>query len=167
MPPKKRPRHYWLMKSEPDVYPFSDLMAEPSGKTMWDGVRNYQARNMMRDDMKVGDGVLFYHSNAKPPGVRGLAQVVTEGYADQTAFDPDDAHFDPKSDPEKPRWIHVDLSAIAPFGELIPLQTLKENPRLEGMEVIRKGSRLSVQPVSAKEWREVLKMAGYKGKESL
>jgi predicted RNA-binding protein with PUA-like domain len=134
---------------------------------MWDGVRNYQARNMMRDDMKVGDGVLFYHSNAKPPGVRGLAQVVTEGYADQTAFDPDDAHFDPKSDPEKPRWIHVDLSAIAPFRELIPLQTLKENPRLEGMEVIRKGSRLSVQPVSAKEWREVLKMAGYKGKESL
>ena len=152
------------MKSEPDVYPFSDLMAEPSGKTMWDGVRNYQARNMMRDEMKVGDGVLFYHSNAKPPGVRGLAQVVTEGYTDQTAFDPDDAHFDPKSDPEKPRWIHVDLSAIAPFRELLPLQTLKENPRLEGMEVIRKGSRLSVQPVSAKEWREVLKMGWVQGK---
>lgn len=155
------------MKSEPDKYPFSALESEPSGKTMWDGVRNYQARNMMRDEMKVGDGVLFYHSNAKPPGIRGLAEIVTEGYTDQSAFDPDDAHFDPKSDPEKPRWVHVDISAIAPFNELISLQALKDNPRLDGMEVIRKGSRLSVQPVSEREWGEVLKMAGYKGKTSL
>ncbi|MGD2018758.1 MAG: EVE domain-containing protein, partial [Planctomycetota bacterium] len=102
---------YWLMKSEPDVYSYAHLEAAPERTTLWDGVRNYQARNMMRDEMKVGDLVLYYHSNTKPPGVVGVARVVREGYPDPTQFDPKDSHFDPKSDPENPRWYVVDIQA--------------------------------------------------------
>ncbi len=163
MPPK-RARHYWLMKSEPDVYSFDDLCAEPSGATLWDGVRNYQARNTMRDLMKKGDRVFFYHSNTKPPGIAGLAEVVREAYDDPTQFDPDNKYFDPKSSPDNPRWQLVDIGPLDRLPRLVSLDELKANPRLEGMEVIRKGSRLSVQPVSASEWKEVLRMAGYKGK---
>ena len=162
MPTKKR--QYWLMKSEPDVYSFDDLLAEPSGQTPWDSIRNYQARNFMRDKMRVGDGVLFYHSNAKPPGVAGLAQIASESYPDATQFDPEHKYFDPKSDPEDPRWIHVD---VAPWDELprfVSLEELKANPKLEEMLVVQRGQRLSVQPVTGAEWREVLKMASYKGK---
>lgn len=160
----KRKRQYWLMKSEPDVYSIDDLWAEPSGRTPWDSIRNYQARNFMRDGMAVGDFILFYHSNAKPPGVAGLAQVASEAYPDPTQFDPDHKYFDPKSDPENPRWMLVDVAPLDRLERLVPLDELKSNPKLAGMATVQKGSRLSVQPVTGPEWREVLKMGGYRGK---
>ena len=160
----KRKRQYWLMKSEPDVYSIDDLFGEPTGTTPWDSIRNYQARNFMRDGMAVGDFVLFYHSNAKPPGVAGLAKVASKTYPDPTQFDPDHNYFDPKSDPENPRWMLVDVAPLDRLPRFVPLQELKENSKLEGMALTQKGSRLSVQPVSEQEWREVLAMAGYKGK---
>lgn len=157
MPQKRR---YWLMKSEPDVYSFDDLWKDKGRRTCWDGVRNYRARNFMRDDMKVGDGVLYYHSNAKPPGIAGVAQVVKEGYPDHTQFDPKDSHFDPKSDPDDPRWIMVDIKGVKKAASYVTLDDLKANGKLAEMAVVQRGQRLSVQPVTAKEWREVLKMAG-------
>jgi len=160
----KRPRQYWLMKSEPNVYSFDHLLAEPNGTTPWDSIRNYQARNFMRDGMAVGDYVLFYHSNAKPPGVAGLAKVASKSYPDPTQFDPDHGYFDAKSDPENPRWMLVDVAPLDRLPRFVPLEELKANPKLADMALTQKGSRLSVQPVSASEWREVLKMAGYKGK---
>ncbi|MEM8710612.1 MAG: EVE domain-containing protein [Planctomycetota bacterium] len=150
------------MKSEPDVYPYSMLVADKDSTTLWDGVRNYQARNMMRDDMKVGDLVLFYHSNAKPPGVAGVAEVVREGYPDPTQFDPKDAHFDPKADPENPRWYVVDIQARAELPTFVTLEDLKGNAKLEGMALLQRGQRLSVQPVSAAHFKEVLRMGGVK-----
>ncbi len=150
-------RRYWLMKSEPDAYSIDDL--ERDGQTYWDGVRNYQARNFMRDDMCVGDGVLYYHSNCKPPGVVGLARIVREGYPDHTAFDPGDKHYDPKSNPSDPRWFMVDIEFVAGFGEIVPLEALKAEPGLEEM-VVTKRSRLSVQPVTAGEFEVVRKMEG-------
>ena len=164
MPAKRR---YWLMKSEPDVYSFDHLLKDKGKRTHWDGVRNYTARNFMRDDMKVGDGVLFYHSNAKPPGVAGIAKVVKEGYPDHTQFDPKDKHFDPKSNPDDPRWMMVDIQAVAAAPTFVTLDELKANAKLEEMAVVQRGQRLSVQPVTAAEWREVLKMAGLKGKADL
>ncbi|QDU68401.1 EVE domain-containing protein [Engelhardtia mirabilis] len=156
----RRATRYWLMKSEPDVFSFDDLMAAKGRRTMWDGVRNYQARNFMRDDMAVGDGVLFYHSNAKPPGVAGFAEVVREAYPDPTALDPKDPHFDPKSDPEDPRWMLVDIAGVESAPNLVSLEDLKANPKLSEMAVVQRGSRLSVQPVTADEWKVVRKMAG-------
>ncbi len=150
-------RRYWLMKSEPDAYSIDDL--ERDGQTYWDGVRNYQARNFMRDDMCVGDGVLYYHSNCKPPGVVGLARIVREGYPDHTAFDPGDKHYDPKSDPSNPRWFMVDIEFVAGFDEIVPLEALKAEPGLEE-RVVTKRSRLSVQPVTAGEFEVVRKMGG-------
>ncbi len=164
MTPEKR--RYWLMKSEPDVYPFEALFDEPTGQTPWDSIRNYQARNFMRDSMRVGDGVLFYHSNAKPPGVAGLARVASETYPDPTQFDPDHRYFDAKSDPEDPRWMLVDVEPWDRLPRFVALEELKANAKLEEMLVVQRGQRLSVQPVTASEWREVLKMAGYKGKAS-
>jgi predicted RNA-binding protein with PUA-like domain len=159
MPPKKS---YWLMKSEPDVFPYSDLVKSKNSTTLWDGVRNYQARNMMRDDMKVGDLVLYYHSNTKPPGIVAVAEVVKEGYVDPTQFDPKDSHFDPKSKPENPRWFVVDIKAKAELPKYVPLDDLKANPKLAEMAVVQRGQRLSVQPVSAAHFREVLRMGGLK-----
>ena len=150
-------RRYWLMKSEPDAYSIDDL--ERDGQTYWDGVRNYQARNFMRDDMCVGDGVLYYHSNCKPPGVVGLARIVREGYPDHTAFDPGDKHYDPKTGPSNPRWFMVDIEFVAGFDEIVPLEALKAEPGLEEM-VVTKRSRLSVQPVTAGEFEVVRKMGG-------
>ena len=150
-------RRYWLMKSEPDAYSIDDL--ERDGQTYWDGVRNYQARNFMRDDMCIGDGVLYCHSNCKPPGVVGLARIVREGYPDHTAFDPGDKHYDPKSDPSNPRWFMVDIEFVAGFDEIVPLEALKAEPGLEEM-VVTKRSRLSVQPVTAGEFEVVRKMGG-------
>jgi predicted RNA-binding protein with PUA-like domain len=144
------------MKSEPDAYSIKDL--EQDGQTFWDGVRNYQARNFLRDQIKVGDEVLFYHSNATPPGVVGLARVVREGYPDHTAFEPDDPHYDPKSDPTNPRWFMVDVEFVEAFDELIPLSALKEAEGLEEM-VLNKRSRLSVQPVTPHEFRVVVSMS--------
>jgi predicted RNA-binding protein with PUA-like domain len=126
------------------------------GKTCWDGVRNYQARNFMRDDMRVGDRVLFYHSNAQPMGIYGVAEVVREAYPDHTAFDPADPHYDPKSDPANPAWMMVDIGYVGTFTAPITLVMLKQTPGLEKMLVIQRGSRLSVQPVSREEWEIVL-----------
>jgi predicted RNA-binding protein with PUA-like domain len=147
-------KRYWLMKSEPDVYSIADLQRD--GSTCWDGVRNYQARNFMRDDMRIGDGVLFYHSNAKPMGIYGVAEVVRESYPDHSAFDASDPHYDPKSDPADPTWMMVDIGYVGTFKEPIALETLKQTPGLENMLVIQRGSRLSVQPVTPEEWRIVI-----------
>lgn len=145
---------YWLMKSEPDVFSIDDLAAK--GVEHWDGVRNYQARNFMRDDMKVGDGVLFYHSNAEPSGVAGMARVAREAYPDHTALDPASPYHDPKSDPANPRWFMVDVEFVERFPALIPLSRLQKTPGLEDMMVTRKGMRLSVQPVTPREWQIVV-----------
>ncbi len=145
----------WLMKSEPGDYSIDDL--ERDGKTHWDGVRNYQARNFMRDTMKVGDEVLFYHSNAKPPAVVGLAKVVREGYPDHTARDPNDKHFDPKASQDDPRWFMVDIAFVHKFAEPIPLAVLRETPGLEKMALLNR-SRLSVQPVGEDEFNIILRL---------
>jgi len=146
--------NYWLMKSEPDAFSLDDLEAVDSEP--WDGVRNYQARNMMRDRMQVGDRVFFYHSNCKVPGIVGLAEVVREGYPDHTAFDPEANYFDPKSDPDKPRWYMVDLKFKRRLKRTISLQELKEHPQLADMPLVRKGSRLSVMPVTEADWNFIL-----------
>ena len=149
---------YWLMKSEPHVYPWEQLVED--GETHWDGVRNYQARNIMRDDMKIGDLVLFYHSNTKPPHVAGIARVCREGYADFTAQDPESNYFDAKATPENPRWMMVDIEPVEAMIEIVTLPDMRENPRLEGMPLLAKGSRLSVQPVPAEYFDEVRQMGG-------
>jgi len=148
------PMNYWLMKSEPDAFSLDDLEAVESEP--WDGVRNYQARNMMRDQMQVGDQVFFYHSNCKVPGIVGIAEVVHEGYPDHTAFDPEAKYFDPKSDPDKPRWYMVDLKFVRRLERTITLQELKEHPELADMPLVRKGNRLSVMPVTASDWAFIL-----------
>ena len=152
-------RRYWLMKSEPNCYSLQDLEREPGGVACWDGVRNYQARNFMRNDMKVGDGVLFYHSNTKPVGVVGVAEVARESYPDHTAFDPEDEHFDPKSDPGNPRWFMVDVRFVRELPRCVTLNELKATPGLEEMKVVQRGQRLSVQPVMPEEWELVLALA--------
>lgn len=150
-------KKYWLVKSEPDCYSIDDL--EKDGSTFWDGVRNYQARNFMRDDMKVGDRVLFYHSNAEPTGVAGICEVEKEGYADHTAFDPNEDHFDPKSDKDNPRWMMVDVKFVKKFKKIVTLAELKTNPKLENMRLVQRGNRLSVMPVEKVEFDEILMMA--------
>lgn len=153
---------FWLVKSEPDVFSFEDLWKARGRTTPWDGVRNHQARNFMRDRMRVGDGVLYYHSNADPPCVAGLAEVAGEPYPDPTQFDPASPYFDPRSKPEAPTWILVDVRAVARLPRPVPLAELKANPKLDTMLVCQRGSRLSVQPVEPAHWKEVLRMAGYK-----
>lgn len=149
---------YWLMKSEPDEFGIDDLAARPDQIEPWDGVRNYQVRNMMRDQMKVGDQALFYHSNAKPPGVAGVMEIVREGYPDDTAFDPEDRHYDPKSDPDNPRWYRVDVRFVRKLERLIPLAELKANPALSELALVKRGNRLSIMPVSEAEWHAILAM---------
>jgi predicted RNA-binding protein with PUA-like domain len=151
---------YWLVKTEPESYSIDDLAAEKTKCTSWDGVRNYQARNFMRDEMQVGDRVLFYHSNAKPPAVVGVAKVVREAYPDPTAWDEDDSHYDPKSSPENPRWVMVDLEFEQKFAKSLSLETLRKVKSLQKMELLRTGSRLSVQPVRKSEFDAILKLAG-------
>lgn len=155
-----RPRRYWLFKSEPDAYSFDQLKKDK--RTLWNGVRNYQARNMLRDDILVGDGVLFYHSNAKPMAVVGIAKVVKAGYPDPTQFDPKDKYFDENSDPTDPRWFVVDIAHVAPMKEPLTRDMLKDNDKLADMALLSKGSRLSVQPVEKHEWQTILKMGGQK-----
>ena len=147
------------MKTEPDVYSIDDLANEKNKTTCWDGVRNYQARNFMRDDMKLGDQVFVYHSNAKPPGIVGIATIAKESYVDHTAFDKNDKHYDPKSKEENPRWFMVDIKLERKFKELISLDFLRTVASLEGMELLRKGSRLSVQPVTKKQFNAIVKIA--------
>ena len=153
-------KRYWLFKSEPTAYSFDDLMNDPDGWAEWDGVRNYQARNMMRDDMKVGDSILFYHSNAKPMAVGGIASVVREGYDDFHALDPDDKHYDPKATPEKPIWSMVNIKGERPLARPVTLAEIKENPKLKDMLLIRKGMRLSIQPITKEEFIEVVSQGG-------
>jgi predicted RNA-binding protein with PUA-like domain len=147
---------FWLVKSEPEEFSIDDLQARPARTEHWDGVRNYQARNFMRDDMKKGDQVFFYHSNCKEPGIVGIARVVREGYPDHTAFDPDDPHYDPTSDPADPTWFMVDLKFVRKLRRTITLQELKGDPQLEGLALVRKGNRLSVMPVSEPHWQHIL-----------
>lgn len=154
-----RPQGYWLMKSEPSAFSIDDLIQSPKQITCWDGVRNYQARNFMRS-MAVGDQVLFYHSNADPPAVVGIAEVVTAAYVDSTQFDKKDAHYDPESKPSQPRWDMVDIRFIRKFTRPLTLDHLRKESTLKGMVLLQKGSRLSVQPVSPLEWRHIMRLAG-------
>jgi predicted RNA-binding protein with PUA-like domain len=149
---------YWLMKTEPEAYSIHDLAREPTRTTHWDGVRNYQARNFMRA-MRVGDRVLFYHSIAEPPAVVGTAVVDKTAYPDFTALDPADKHFDPKATQENPIWAMVDVKLERVFDRQIALDELRATPGLKGMELLRRGSRLSVQPVSKEHFEIVLKLA--------
>lgn len=148
--------NYWLMKTEPEAYSWDDLKNKPNSTDFWDGVRNYQARNFMRD-MKVGDKVFFYHSQINPPAIVGIATVVREAYPDPTQFDPESKYFDPKSKTEDPRWSVVDIRSEAEFAEPVTLPELRDIPELEEMVLLRKGSRLSVQPVTEKEWKIITK----------
>jgi predicted RNA-binding protein with PUA-like domain len=148
--------NYWLMKSEPDVFGINDLYNKPNQTEHWDGVRNYQARNMMRDAMKLGDLVFFYHSNCDQPGIVGIMEVVKEGYPDFTAFDPDDSHFDPKSDPAQPRWMMIDVKYMRTLSRTITLKELKPLPELTGMVLLRRGNRLSIMPVSEEQWAYIM-----------
>lgn len=146
------------MKSEPGVYSIADL--ERDGTTMWEGVRNYQARNSMRDDMVVGDLVLFYHSSADPTGIAGVARVSRAGYPDPTQFDPKSSYYDSTAKRDDPRWILVDVAFVERFAEVLPLAALKTEKRLADMVVVQRGSRLSVQPVDKKHFRRVLALCG-------
>jgi len=147
---------YWLMKSEPDTFSLDHLAAMPQRTTMWDGVRNYQARNMLRDDMQRGDLAFFYHSNCAEPGIVGIVEVVRAGYPDPSAFDPESPYFDPKSDPGQPRWYVVDVRLKQRLKRTITLGELKAAPELASMALVRRGNRLSVLPVTATEWKFIL-----------
>jgi predicted RNA-binding protein with PUA-like domain len=149
MPPRSQ---YWLLKTEPTSYGIDDLSSEPDQTTCWDGVRNYQARNFMRDQMRIGDRALLYHSN--------VVRIVRSAYPDHTSWDPRDKHFDPKSSPDNPRWCMVDVQLQQRFTEPLSLERLREVKVLRDMELLRKGSRLSVQPVRKKEFDAILKLAG-------
>jgi predicted RNA-binding protein with PUA-like domain len=149
-------RKYWLMKCEPDAYTIADL--ERDGRTSWEGVRNYQARNFMRDEMQVGDGVLFYASNADPSGVTGLAEIVRAGYPDHTAWKKQHKYFDAASTAEKPVWFMVDIGFVERFPETLSLERLRQTKGLEDMQVLRKGNRLSVQPVTSREYSIVARI---------
>ena len=151
-------KRHWLIKSEPGAYSFSDLMSEPDQTAEWDGVRNYQARNLLRDEMKVGDHVLFYHSNTKPMAVVGTAIVVREGYPDDTAWDPDSEHPDPKSTPDNPIWYMVDIRGERAFSRAVSLEEIRSMPGLERMVLVNR-SRLSVQPVAPEEWGIICELA--------
>ena len=153
---------YWLMKTEPNVFSIDDLNKSPKKTTCWEGVRNYQARNLLRDKIKKGDKVLFYHSRVDPMAVVGTAHVVKEGYPDYHQFDAKSKYYDAKSDPDNPRWYMVDIKLDKKFKTPITLKAMREVKGLEDMMLLKKGARLSVQPVSAKEWKVVLKEAGEK-----
>ena len=157
------PRRYWLMKCEPAAYTIDDLKRD--GTTSWEGVRNYQARNFMRDDMQLGDGVLFYASNAEPSGVVGLAKIVRTGYPDAYAWKKGHKYFDPKTDKSSPTWYMVDIGFVERFADTVPLETLKKAKGLEEMMVNRKGSRLSVQPATKSEYDIVARLGRETGKK--
>ena len=151
---------YWLMKSEPDVYGIDHLLAEKRKTDHWDGIRNYQARNFMRDEMKKGDLAFFYHSNCEEPAIVGVIEIVREGYPDHTAFLSNEKYFDAKSDPDNPRWFMVDVRFKKKFKTSVTLKALKEERALAQMRLVQRGNRLSILPVAAKEWKHILKMTG-------
>ncbi|RMG30602.1 MAG: EVE domain-containing protein [Gammaproteobacteria bacterium] len=150
--------NYWLMKSEPDVYSIDDL--ERAGVDHWEGVRNYQARNMLRDAMKAGDLAFFYHSNCKTPAIVGIMEIVREGYPDPTAFDPASKYYDPKSDPARPRWYMVDVKYVRHLERPLPLAELKRHPELADLPLVRRGNRLSIMPVTPAQWAFILGLEG-------
>lgn len=153
--PQKR---YWLMKSEPDTYSLSDLMQEKNQVTAWEGVRNYQARNFLKSEMQIGDEAFFYHSSCATPGIVGIVEIVRAGYPDPSAFDPNSPYFDPKSQQEKPRWYRVDVKFKKQLPHPITLAQMKQNPQLNGFILTRPGNRLSVIPVTEKQWQIILAM---------
>ena len=157
-------RKYWLFKSEPEAYSIADLSHEPNKTTFWDGVRNYQARNLLRDTIRLGDRVLVYHSNTDPMVIVGSAEVVRAGYPDHTAFDPQSCHFDPKSKPDEPTWFMVDVRLLQVFRRPVTRDELKACADLREMMLIRPGARLSIQPVTSAEWQTVHRLAGVKDK---
>ena len=156
---------YWLFKSEPSCYSINDLASAPNQTTSWDGVRNYQARNFMRA-MHCGDLGFFYHSGTHPE-LAGIVEVVREAYPDHTAWDPDNAHFDPVSTPDFPRWFMVDVRLVQRFDPPVPRALLRAEPELAGMELMKKGSRLSVQPVEEAAWKHIVNLTGSTGRQSL
>jgi len=157
-------RQFWLFKSEPEVFSFADLLAAPGKRTHWNGVRNYQARNLLRDAIRVGDGVLFYHSNTEPLAVAGTCKVVRSGYPDHTAFTAGSDDHDPDSDPDDPTWYMVDIEAEAAFAAPVTRERMQREQGLADMMLLRRGARLSVQPVAPAEWEIVLRLGGVKEK---
>jgi predicted RNA-binding protein with PUA-like domain len=149
---------YWLMKSEPDVFGIDDLKAMPGKTDQWEGVRNYQVRNMMRDEMRIGDLAFFYHSSCTEPGIVGIMKIVREGYPDITAFNPEARYYDPKSDPDNPRWYTVDVSFVKKLPRVITLSELRMHSALEELPLLRRGNRLSVMPVSEAHWKYILSL---------
>lgn len=149
---------YWLMKSEPDTFSLEDLRSRPNSTEHWDGVRNYQARNMMRDQMKCGDKIFFYHSSCPVPGIAGIAKVVKEAYPDSSAQNPESRYYDPKASADNPRWFMVDVKFERKFKRLLPLAELKAAPALGTMALLKKGNRLSIMAVSKDEWQQILAM---------
>lgn len=154
--------NYWLFKSEPSVFSWEDLKKAKAQTTFWDGVRNYQVRNWLRDEIKIGDLVLFYHSNAEPCGVAGVCEVVKEGYPDHTQFDSENKHYDPKAIPSKPTWFMVDVKRKVDFKKFVALEELKNNPELQYLKILQRGNRLSITPVEQEEFAEICKMGGVK-----
>lgn len=150
--------YYWLFKTEPDEFSIDDLAQAPNGTAPWDGIRNYQARNLLRDKVKRGDGVLIYHGSCKQVGIAGIAEVVKNAYPDPAQFNPESSYFDPKATPENPRWFCVDVAFKRRFSEVLPLNAIKQMPELSNMVLLKQG-RLSVQPVTAQEWRFLIKCA--------
>lgn len=151
--------NYWLMKSEPDAFGIEDLKSRPDQTEPWDGVRNYQARNFMRDAMQVGDPVFFYHSNCKVPGIVGIAEVASEPYPDPTQFDPDSKYYDPKSDPDDPRWILIDVKFRRDLDRVLSLAEIKEHAEALGdFALVRKGNRLSIMPLTKQQWNYLLEL---------
>lgn len=151
-------KKYWLFKSEPDAFSWDDLLSSKDRITPWDGIRNYQARNLLRDECKIGDEVFFYHSRVVPPVIMGIAKVVRNAYPDSTQFDPDSKYYDPKADPDEPTWLMVDVQATKAMRNPVDLPTLKANPELDGLMVTKKGARLSIQPVEPDHWKVITKL---------
>lgn len=149
---------YWLIKSEPEEFSIDDLAKAKNQTTYWDGVRNYQARNYIRDEMKIGDQVIFYHSNSEPPSAVGICQVVKEAYPDFTAFDTKNPHYDPKSKKDSPAWMMVDVKFVKKFKKSISISEIKSNKKLHKMKLVQPGNRLSVMPVKKEEFDEIVKM---------
>jgi predicted RNA-binding protein with PUA-like domain len=150
--------NYWLMKSEPDAFSIDSLQKSSNQTAHWDGVRNYQARNMMRDEMKVGDQVFFYHSNCALPGIVGIMEITKEAYPDYLAFDVNDPHYDPNSDPDNPRWVMVDVKFVRHLIRTISLHELKPYPEMTGLPLVQRGNRLSIMPVSKEQWDFILSL---------
>lgn len=147
---------YWLFKSEPSTFSIDDLSHRPKQTEPWNGVRNYQVRNMLRDEIKKGDLAFFYHSSCTPPGIAGMVEIVKEGYPDFTAWDPQSPYFDPKSTSEHARWYMVDVKLVKKFKRFIPLDEIKNQPKLKNMLITRKGNRLSITPITKEEWKAIL-----------